>query len=108
MAKPPRKIQMLAAGIFVSALTIACNSPTQGGEEGGGDDDVETTETSGEAAFTWAITGADKEIHEQVAELWNEQNPENQVEVAFLAPTADEQRQAMFQDLQSGAGEFDV
>ncbi|QRN80349.1 MAG: ABC transporter substrate-binding protein, partial [Nocardiopsis sp. BM-2018] len=40
--------------------------------------------------------------------LWNENNPDQEVEVFFLAPTADEQRQAMFQDLQSQAGEFDV
>src|SRR5690625_5047802 len=108
MAKPPRKIHILTSGIFATALLAACGSPTTTGDEGAGGDDVETTEPSGDAAFTWAITGADKEIHEKVADLWNEQNPDKQVEVAFLAPTADEQRQAMFQDLQSSAGEFDV
>jgi len=108
MAKPPRKIHILTSGIFATALLAACGSPTTTGDEGAGGDDVETTEPSGDAAFTWAITGADKEIHEKVADLWNEENPDKQVEVAFLAPTADEQRQAMFQDLQSGAGEFDV
>lgn len=108
MAKPPRKIHILTSGIFATALLAACGSPSTTGEEGAGGDDVETTEPSGDAAFTWAITGADKEIHEKVADLWNEENPDKQVEVAFLAPTADEQRQAMFQDLQSGAGEFDV
>lgn len=108
-------LRAIGAGVFAAVLLASCGSPsggggeedgtTDGGAEGGAE---ETVSPSGEAAFTWAITGADQAIHEEVAALWNEQNPDEQVEVAFLAPTADEQRQAMFQDLQSGAGEFDV
>ena len=90
--------------VLVLTLASACGEPP--GEE---------PEAEGESAglaedpqFVWAVTGADRQIHEDVATLWNENNPDQEVEVFFLAPTADEQRQAMFQDLQSQAGEFDV
>jgi multiple sugar transport system substrate-binding protein len=93
-----------AAAALVLTLASACGEPP--GEE---------PEAEGESAglaedpqFVWAVTGADRQIHEDVARLWNENNPDQEVEVFFLAPTADEQRQAMFQDLQSQAGEFDV
>jgi multiple sugar transport system substrate-binding protein len=88
-------------------LATGCGTPpgqeeTEGGPEG------ESAGLAEDPQFVWAVTGADRQAHEEVARLWNENNPDRQVEVFFLAPTADEQRQAMFQDLQSQAGEFDV
>ena len=88
---------------FGLALT-ACGTPPGNKPEGEG----ETAGLAEEAQFVWAVTGADRQAHEAVARLWNERNPDQQVDIFFLAPTADEQRQAMFQDLQSQAGEFDV
>lgn len=88
----------LAGGALLVGSLAACGSPGNQGADGG----------DGGAAFTWAVTGADQAIHEQVAALWNEQNPDSQVNVEFLSPEADQQRQAMFQDLQSGTGAFDV
>jgi multiple sugar transport system substrate-binding protein len=100
----PRGARAFAAGAAAFALILAsgCGSPP--GEEGQG----ESAGLADDPQFVWAVTGADRQIHEDVARLWNENNPDRQVEVFFLAPTADEQRQAMFQDLQSQAGQFDV
>jgi len=61
-----------------------------------------------DAAFTWAVTGADGPTHEAVADLWNEENPDQQVDLELLSPEADDQRQAMFNDQVTGAGEYDV
>lgn len=102
-----RTVRACAAGLAALGLTLAtaCGEPPgeEGGQEGGG-----TAGLSDDPAFIWALTGADRAIHEEVARLWNEHNPDQQVDIFFLAPTADEQRQAMFQDLQNQAGEFDV
>lgn len=95
----------LAAG--TTLLVAACGGPDDG-DAGGAADDGDGEAPAGDAAFVWAVTGADQAIHEAVAELWNEQNPDRQVELFLLAPTADEQRQALFQDLQTGTGDFDV
>ncbi|SIO89710.1 ABC transporter substrate-binding protein [Nocardiopsis sp. JB363] len=89
---------------LVLTLATACGEPP--GQES--DAEGESAGLTDDPQFVWAVTGADRHIHEDVARLWNENNPEQQVEVFFLAPTADEQRQAMFQDLQAQAGEFDV
>ncbi|WP_159942773.1 MULTISPECIES: ABC transporter substrate-binding protein [unclassified Nocardiopsis] len=100
-------VRACAAGLTAIGLTLA----TACGEPPGEDTGAEGGESAGIAEdpqFVWAITGADRAIHEEVARLWNENNPDRQVEIFFLAPTADEQRQAMFQDLQNQAGEFDV
>lgn len=100
-------LRACAAGLAALSLTLAtaCGEPPseQGETEGG-----ESAGIAEDPQFVWAVTGADRAIHEDVARLWNENNPDQQVEIFFLAPTADEQRQAMFQDLQNQAGEFDV
>ena len=95
-----------AAGALALGLTMAtaCGEPPE--EESDGDG--ESAGLADDPAFVWAVTGADRQVHEDVARLWNENNPDQQVDIFFLAPTADEQRQAMFQDLQSQAGDFDV
>ncbi|WP_306370592.1 ABC transporter substrate-binding protein [Nocardiopsis sp. CC223A] len=99
-------VRAFAAGTAAFALILAtgCGSPPGEEPEGEG----EAAGLADDPQFVWAVTGADRQIHEDVARLWNENNPDRQVEVFFLAPTADEQRQAMFQDLQSQAGQFDV
>ncbi|WP_017597821.1 ABC transporter substrate-binding protein [Nocardiopsis lucentensis] len=95
-------VRTCAAGFGALVLTVAaaCGEPPGGG---GG-----TAGLADDPRFVWALTGADRQIHEAVARLWNEENPDRRVDIFFLAPTADEQRQALFQDLQSQAGGFDV
>ncbi|GAA1452379.1 ABC transporter substrate-binding protein [Nocardiopsis tropica] len=95
-----------AAGLAALGLTLATACGTPPGEESEGEG--ESAGLAEDPQFVWAVTGADRQVHEEVARLWNERNPDRQVDIFFLAPTADEQRQAMFQDLQSQAGEFDV
>ncbi|WP_116247257.1 ABC transporter substrate-binding protein [Nocardiopsis sp. FIRDI 009] len=92
-------------GALVLTLATACGEPPG---EGGAGPEGGTAGLADDPQIVWAVTGADRRIHEEVVRLWNEENPDRQVDVFFLAPTADEQRQAMFQDLQSQAGEFDV
>ncbi|MBR8740282.1 ABC transporter substrate-binding protein [Nocardiopsis sp. MG754419] len=103
-----RRHSWRAGGATLAALVLtlatACGEPP--GDEP--DAEGESAGLADDPQFVWAVTGADRQIHEDVARLWNENNPDQQVDVFFLAPTADEQRQAMFQDLQSQAGEFDV
>lgn len=97
-----RGVRNMTVGLAVSALLLtACGTSDPGGGDAG-------EPSPGGGSFVWAVTGADQQIHEAVAALWNEQNPDNPVEISFLAPTADEQRQALFQDLQTGEGAFDV
>ncbi|MEE2036689.1 ABC transporter substrate-binding protein [Nocardiopsis sp. CT-R113] len=95
-----------STGLAALGLTLAtaCGTPPGDKPEGEG----ENAGIAEDPQFVWAVTGADRQVHEAVARLWNETNPDRQVDIFFLAPTADEQRQAMFQDLQSQAGEFDV
>ncbi|MFW6641765.1 ABC transporter substrate-binding protein [Nocardiopsis algeriensis] len=89
-----------AAAVAALVLVAGCGPPPGEAEGSGG--------LADDPKFVWAVTGADRPAHEAVARLWNENNPDRQVEVYFLAPTADEQRRALFQDLQSRAGDFDV
>ncbi|WP_051172802.1 ABC transporter substrate-binding protein [Microbacterium indicum] len=96
----PQRIIAVTGAAALALSLAACGSPNQSGSSGDGGD--------GGAAFTWAVTGSDQAIHQAVADLWNEQHPDEQVNIEFLAPEADQQRQAMFQDLQSGTGDFDV
>jgi multiple sugar transport system substrate-binding protein len=103
--RPPLRGAALLAVLGLTVTTACGEPPADTGEE---DVEGEAAGLADDPDFVWAVTGADRQIHEDVAQLWNEQNPDSQVEVFFLAPTADEQRQAMFQDLQAQAGQFDV
>src|SRR5699024_236680 len=102
-------LRVCTAGFMVLglALATACGEPP-GEDTEGSEGEGESADLAEDPQFIWAVTGADRQIHEDVARLWNENNPDQEVDIFFLAPTADEQRQAMFQDLQSQAGEFDV
>ncbi len=82
--------------------TGACGEPPSSGDAEG------SAGLASDPKFVWAIHGSDRPVWEDVAQTWNELNPDKQVEIFFLPPTADEQRQALFQDLQTQAGQFDV
>ncbi|QVQ50494.1 ABC transporter substrate-binding protein [Spiractinospora alimapuensis] len=101
--RPARRWSAVAATAALGlVLTTSCGEPPSSGEAGS------AAGLADDPQFVWAVTGADRQIHEDVARAWNEANPDRQVEIFFLPPTADEQRQAMFQDLQTQAGQFDV
>jgi len=102
MSKNPfvlRAIGLLA----VLALVAAACGPAPDEEE-----EDEAGAPAEDAAFTWAVTGADGPTMEAVADLWNEENPDQQVNLNLLPPEADDQRTQLFNDQITGAGEFDV
>jgi multiple sugar transport system substrate-binding protein len=74
----------------------------------GNDDD----EADGEGAqLVWAIGGAEAQpggVHEQVAELWSEQNPDFPIRIELLPEDADAQREQQALELQAQGGGFDV
>ena len=94
-----RLLALIAAFAALALVLAACEA----------DDDPDVADDADpEEGITWAVTGADQDIHQEVVDLWNEENPDTPLDVVFLPDTADEQRQEMFQDLTTGTGEFDV
>ncbi|HYJ66594.1 MAG TPA: ABC transporter substrate-binding protein [Nocardioidaceae bacterium] len=88
----------VAAGTLV--LAAAC-TPS-------GDDD---DEGSGGGELVWAIGGAEAQpagVDQKIADLWNEQNPDNPITIEVLPDEADQQREQQVNVLQSGSDEFDV
>ncbi len=86
----------LAAG--VALVAVACTP-------GGGDDEEEGGE------LVWAVGGAEAQVggvHQTVAEMWSEANPDNPIRIEILPDAADEQREQQALDLQAEAGGFDV
>jgi len=84
-----------------SALIVAACTPA--GDDGGG-------ETAG-GELVWAIGGAEAQpggVHQQVAELWNEENPETPIRIELLPEAADQQREQQALELQSEGSGFDV
>lgn len=84
----------LAGG--VALVAVAC-TPGGDGDEGG--------------ELVWALGGSEAQpggVHQTVAELWSEQNPDNPVRIEILPEAADEQREQQALDLTSEAGGFDI
>jgi multiple sugar transport system substrate-binding protein len=87
-----------AAGALV--LAAAC-TPSSDDDEGG----------DGGSEMVWAIGGAEAQpggVHEQIAQLWSEQNPDNPIRIEVLPDEADQQREQHANVLQAGGDEFDV
>ncbi|TDE15798.1 ABC transporter substrate-binding protein [Jiangella asiatica] len=94
-----------AAGTFV--LVMAACTP------GGDDDGDEGGDGGGDGGgeLVWAIGGAEAQpggVHQQVAELWNEQNPDNPIRIELLPEEADQQREQQALELQAEGSGFDV
>ncbi|NEE02337.1 ABC transporter substrate-binding protein [Phytoactinopolyspora halotolerans] len=87
-----------AAGALV-LVGVACTP---------GDDDNGDGE-GGE--IVWAIGGAEAQpggVHQSVAELWNDENPDNPVRIEQLPEEADQQREQQALELQAEGSNFDV
>jgi multiple sugar transport system substrate-binding protein len=86
------------AGLAVGALVLsACSGAGGGGAEGG--------------ELVWAIGGSEAQpggVHQEVAELWSEQNPDNPIRIDTLPESADEQRQQQSLELNASGSGFDV
>jgi multiple sugar transport system substrate-binding protein len=61
--------------------------------------------------MVWAIGGSEAQVggvHQTIAEMWSEANPDNPIRIEILPEAADEQREQQALDLQAEAGGFDV
>lgn len=95
-----RRIGVVGGAITLAAALIGC---TPGGDGGGGED--------GGGEIVWAIGGAEAQpggVHQDVAELWSEENPDNPARIETLPEGADEQREQQALELQSEGSGFDV
>jgi multiple sugar transport system substrate-binding protein len=95
-----RKIRGLgaAAGVLSLAAVAACTP-------GGGDED----EAGGE--MVWAIGGSEAQqggVHQEVARMWSEENPDNPIRIEILPDEADGQREQQALELQAEGSNFDV
>lgn len=91
---------LVAAGGAIVLVVLAACSP------GGGDDDGE-----GSGELTWALGGSEAQpggVHQKVAELWSEQNPDTPITIEVLPDEADQQREQQALELQSEGAGFDV
>lgn len=88
----------LAAAAALSLATVVACTPS--GDDGG---------SSGE--MVWAIGGSEAQpggVHQKVAKLWNEQNPDNPIRIEILPDEADLQREQQVLELQAEGSNFDV
>jgi multiple sugar transport system substrate-binding protein len=86
----------------VAVLVLVAGACSGAGGSGGGDGDGE---------LTWAIGGADAQpggVHQEIAELWSEENPDNPITIDVLPESADEQRQQQSLELNAEGSGFDV
>ena len=89
----------LVSGGALVLLAVAACTPGDDDEEGDGGEMV------------WAIGGSEAQpggIHQRVAQLWSEQNPDNPIRIEVLPEAADQQREQQALVLQAGDSTFDV
>jgi multiple sugar transport system substrate-binding protein len=80
-------------------LTAACTpSDDDDGGDGGGE-------------MVWAIGGSEAQpggVHQKIADLWSEENPDNPIRIEVLPDEADQQREQHALELQAESSTFDV
>jgi multiple sugar transport system substrate-binding protein len=89
-------------------LLSACSGSTPDSGGGGGG---EGEEGGGGEELVWAIGGAEAQtggLHQQIAEMWTEENPDTPVRIEILPDQADEQRNQQALILQAQDPEFDI
>jgi multiple sugar transport system substrate-binding protein len=86
----------------VSLAAFALVASACAGVGGGGADEGE---------MVWAVGGSEAQpggVHQDVAELWSEQNPDTPISIDVLPESADEQRQQQSLELNAEGAGFDV
>ncbi|WP_432477870.1 ABC transporter substrate-binding protein [Nocardioides sp. GXQ0305] len=61
--------------------------------------------------MVWAIGGSEAQpggVHQKVAEMWSEENPDNPITIEILPDEADQQREQQALELQAEGSNFDV
>lgn len=88
---------VVPGGVLALLAVAAC---TPSGDDGG--DGVE---------LVWALGGSEAQeggTHQQIVQVWNEQNPDTPVRIDILPDSADEQRREHALVLQAQGSEFDI
>jgi multiple sugar transport system substrate-binding protein len=91
-------------GVLALLAVAAACTPGGDDDDGGGDGD-------GGGELVWALGGPEAQpgaTHPQVADLWNQANPDNPVRIEVLPEDADGQRREHALVLQAGGSEFDI
>ncbi|WP_153393921.1 ABC transporter substrate-binding protein [Ornithinicoccus halotolerans] len=99
MTTPRGRVGVALAAAFSLTILPACTPSGDGGDEEGGGE------------LTWAIGGAEANpggIHQRIAELWSEQNPDTPITIEVLPEEADQQREQQALELQAEGSGFDV
>ena len=102
MAVHGRFLKAAAAASIVAMVASACSS--------GGDETSEEADagTSGVGPITFAMGSNDTDKLQPVIEMWNEENPDQEVTLRELPAEQDGQRDTLTQSLQTESGEYDV
>lgn len=77
----------------------ACTPGTDSGEGDGGGE------------LVWAIGGSEAQqggVHQEIAKMWSEENPDNPIRIETLPDEADQQREQQALELQAEGSNFDV
>jgi multiple sugar transport system substrate-binding protein len=93
---------VIAAAAASLVVTAAC-TPSGDDDDEGGD--------GGGGELVWAIGGAEAQpggVHQRIARLWSEQNPDTPIRIEVLPDEADQQREQQANVLQAEGDEFDV
>jgi multiple sugar transport system substrate-binding protein len=98
----PRSRGRLGATLVttLSLAVLAACTPGGGGDDG-----------EGGGKLVWAIGGAEAQpggIHQKVAKLWSEKNPDTPIRIEVLPDAADQQREQQALELQAEGSSFDV
>jgi multiple sugar transport system substrate-binding protein len=99
MSRLTRRGRWTAAAAASLMVVAACTPGGNGEGEGEGGEMV------------WALGGSEAQpgrVHQQVAELWSEQNPDNPIRIEILPEEADQQREQQALELQAEGSNFDV
>jgi multiple sugar transport system substrate-binding protein len=89
-------------GVVAALSLLALAACTPGGDDEGGE---------GGGEMTWAIGGAEAQpggIHQRIAKMWSDENPDNPITIEVLPEAADQQREQQALELQSEGSGFDV
>ncbi|HSJ22103.1 MAG TPA: ABC transporter substrate-binding protein [Nocardioidaceae bacterium] len=99
MSRLTRRGRWVAAAAASLMVVAACTPGGNGDGEGEG------------GQMVWALGGSEAQpgrVHQQVAELWSEQNPDNPIRIEILPDEADQQREQQALELQAEGSNFDV
>jgi multiple sugar transport system substrate-binding protein len=100
MSRLTRRGRWTAAAAASLMVVAACTPGGNGDGEG-----------EGGGEMVWAIGGAEAQpgaVHQKVAQMWSDENPDNPIRIEILPDDADQQREQQALELQAEGSNFDV